>query len=57
MMFAAQTNIQNTDAMVPDYEANKKAQKAFKYDCRSTPARHAANLFHRQRHPSDQRET
>ena len=25
--------------------------------CRSTPARHAANLFHRQRHPSDQRET
>ena len=28
-----------------------------KGECRSTPARHAANLFHRQRHPSDQRET
>ena len=32
-------------------------QTFLKSSCRSTPARHAANLFHGQRHPSDQRET
>ena len=40
-----------------NFENLEKFRAVFgEYGCRSIPARHAANLSHRQRHPNNQRE-